>query len=181
MFGMQRVKTLIGLAATALTLVAGEAPATDVAMRRVLSCVGPDAKMEVYVPDALVTGTGVQNAKLDKQVVGAYSLDLSDAGKGKTLEPVHVQYSSDRKSVIVDQYTRKLRPTAVAVAGATVDFDQRASRPAPSADRSIRNEFRSAAWRTSNSSSTVRARGPIAPSTTSSRERPRRRRHRQGI
>jgi hypothetical protein len=125
MFGMQRVKTLIGLAATALTLVAGEAPATDVAMRRVLSCVGPDAKMEVYVPDALVTGTGVQNAKLDKQVVGAYSLDLSDAGKGKTLEPVHVQYSSDRKSVIVDQYTRKLRPTAVAVAGATVDFDQR--------------------------------------------------------
>jgi hypothetical protein len=83
MFGMQRVKTLIGLAATALTLVAGEAPATDVAMRRVLSCVGPEAKMEVYVPDALVTGTGVQNAKLDKQVVGAYSLDLSDAGEGQ--------------------------------------------------------------------------------------------------
>jgi hypothetical protein len=94
-------------------------------MRRVLSCEGPDAKMEVYVPDALVTGTGVQNAKLDMQVTGAYSLDLSDAGKGKTLEPVHVQYSRDRKLVIVEQYTRKLPPTSVAIAGATVDFDQR--------------------------------------------------------
>lgn len=119
------MKMLVGLAVAALTLVADEAPAADVAMRRVLSCVGPDAKMEVYVPEALVTGTGVQNAKLDKQVVGAYSLDLSDAGKGKTLEPVRVQYSGDRKSVIVNQYTRKLPPTAVAVAGATVDFDQR--------------------------------------------------------
>ena len=71
-------------------------------MRRVLSCVGPDAKIEVYVP---------QNGKLNKRVVGAYSLDLADAGKGKTLEPVHVQYSPDRKSVIVEQYTRKLPPT----------------------------------------------------------------------
>ena len=119
------MKTLIGVAAIALTLAASAAPAADVAMRRVLSCEGPDAKMEVYVPDALVTGTGVQNAKLDKQVTGAYSLDLSDAGKGKTLEPVHVQYSRDRKLVIVEQYTRKLPPTSVAIAGATVDFDQR--------------------------------------------------------
>jgi hypothetical protein len=119
------MKTLIGVAAIALTVLVGEAPAADVAMRRVLLCDGPDAKMEVYVPDALVTGTGVQNAKLDMQVTGAYSLDLSDAGKGKTLEPVHVQYSRDRKSVIVEQYTRKLPPTSVAIAGATVDFDQR--------------------------------------------------------
>jgi len=119
------MKTLIGLAGTALTLVAVEASAAEVAMRRVLSCVGPDAKMEVYVPDALVTGSGVQNAKLAEQVIGAYSLDLTDAGKGKTLEPVHVQYSRDRKSVIVTQYTRKLPPTAIPVTGATVDFDQR--------------------------------------------------------
>src|SRR5271169_3268769 len=122
---MPPMKMLIALVATALTLVTGAASAADVAMRRVLSRVGPDAKMEVYVPEALVTGTGMQNAKLDKQVVGVYSLDLSDAGKGKTLEPVRVQYSGDRKSVIVNQYTRKLPPTAVAVAGATVDFDQR--------------------------------------------------------
>ena len=118
-------ETLFGLAAAALTLVAGEALAAEVSMRRVLSCVGPDAKIEIYLPETLVTGTGAQNAKLDKQVVGYYSLDLSDAGKGKTLEPIHVRYSRDKKSVIVDQYTRKLPPTAVAVAGATVDFDQR--------------------------------------------------------
>jgi len=85
-------------------------------MRRVLSCIGPDAKTEVYVP---------KNADLNKQVSGVYSLDLSDAGKGKTLEPVHVQYSSDRKSVIIDQYTRKLPRTVVPLGGATVDFDQR--------------------------------------------------------
>jgi hypothetical protein len=119
------MKMLIALVATALTLVTGAASAADVAMRRVLSCVGPDAKMEVYVPEAVVTGTGVQNAKLDKQVVGAYALDLTDAGKGKMLEPVHVQYSRDRKSVIVSQHLRKLPPTTIAVTGATVDFDQR--------------------------------------------------------
>jgi hypothetical protein len=94
-------------------------------MRRVLSCVGPDAKMEVYVPEAVVSGPGVENVKLEKQVVGAYTLDLTDAGKGKTLEPVRVQYSKDKKSVIVNQYSRKLPPTAVPVAGGTVDFDQR--------------------------------------------------------
>jgi hypothetical protein len=52
-------------------------------------------------------------------------LDLTDAGKGKTLEPVRVQYSKDKKSVIVNQYSRKLPPTAVPVSGGTVDFDQR--------------------------------------------------------
>jgi hypothetical protein len=58
-------------------------------------------------------------------VTGAYTLDLTDSGKGKTLEPIHLQFSRDRKSVIVDQYTRKLPRTAIAVAGATVDFDKR--------------------------------------------------------
>jgi hypothetical protein len=94
-------------------------------MRRVLSCVGPDAKMEVYVPEAVVSGPGVENVKPERQVVGAYTLDLTDAGKGKTLEPVRVQYSKDKKSVIVNQYSRKLPPKAVPVAGGTVDFDQR--------------------------------------------------------
>jgi hypothetical protein len=119
------MKILTGLAAAGLTLVTGGAPAADLAMRRVLSCVGPDAKMEVYVPEAVVSGPGVENVKLEKQVVGAYTLDLTDAGKGKTLEPVRVQYSKDKKSVIVNQYSRKLPPTAVPVAGGTVDFDQR--------------------------------------------------------
>jgi hypothetical protein len=110
------MKTLVGAALTTLIMVSSEVPAAEVAMRRVLSCIGPDAKTEVYVPI---------NADLNKQVSGVYSLDLSDAGKGKTLEPVHVQYSSDRKSVIIDQYTRKLPRTVVPLGGATVDFDQR--------------------------------------------------------
>src|SRR5450755_1400470 len=107
------MKVRIGLLAAGLTLVTGGALAADVAMRRVLSCVGPDAKTEVYVPEAVVTGAGVENVKLEKQVIGAYTLDLTDAGKGKTLEPVHVHYSRDKKSVIVGQYLRKLPPTAV--------------------------------------------------------------------
>jgi len=110
------MKILVRFVATTLVILSGQAPAAEVAMRRVLSCVGPDAKIEVYIP---------QNAKLNKRVVGAYSLDLTDAAKGKTLEPVHVQYSPDRKSVIVDQYTRKLPPTIFPIAGATVNFDQR--------------------------------------------------------
>jgi hypothetical protein len=120
------MKLLIGLV-TVLALATGGASAADLAMRRVISCVGPDAKMEVYVPEAAVTGAGVENAKLEKQVVGAYTLDLTDAGKGKTLEPVHVQYSRDKKSVIVSQHLRKLPPTAVPVAGGTVHFDQRSA------------------------------------------------------
>jgi len=109
----------------ALTLLTVQAPAAEVAMRRVFSCVGPDAKMEVYIPESLWRGRGVQNAKLDQQATGAYSLDLTDAEKGKVLEPVHVQYSNDKTSVIVTQYTRGLPPTRIAVGGATVDFDQR--------------------------------------------------------
>jgi hypothetical protein len=119
------MKLLIISTLLAITLVANEANSTDIAMRRVLSCVGPDAKIEVYVPETVWTGTGVENARLDAQVTGTYALDLSGAGKGKTLEPVRLQYSKDRKALIVDQYTRRLPPTVVAVAGATVDFDQR--------------------------------------------------------
>jgi hypothetical protein len=99
--------------------------AGEVAMHRVLSCQGPDAKMEVYLPEATVTGRGIRNIKFDEPIAGAFSLDLTNAGKGKTLEPVRVSLSRDRKSVIIDQYTCKLPPTSIAVGGATVDFDQR--------------------------------------------------------
>ena len=119
------MKWFIRLASMAITFVAGAADSADIAMRRVLSCAGPDAKIEVYIPETAWAGAGVGNARLDTRVVGAYALDLSAAGKGKTLEPVHVQYSKDKKAVIIDQYTRKFPPTLVAVVGATVDFDQR--------------------------------------------------------
>jgi hypothetical protein len=119
------MKMLIGFIAIILSTSAGIVSAAETPMRRVLSCVGPDAKMEIYIPDTLVTGLGVKNAKLDQQVTGAYSLDLSEAGKGKVLDPIHVRYSAYRKFLIVTQYTRKLPSTSIAVAGATVDFDQR--------------------------------------------------------
>jgi hypothetical protein len=41
------------------------------------------------------------------------------------LEPVKVSMSADGKMVIINQYTRKLPPTRIPVAGGTVDFDQR--------------------------------------------------------
>jgi hypothetical protein len=101
------------------------ASAADVAMTRVLACEGDDAKMEVYLPRSVVTGTGVANANLSTPVVGLYALDLSAAGKGKSLEPARVSYTPDKKMVIVDQFTRGLPPTRIPVGGGTVDFDQR--------------------------------------------------------
>lgn len=45
--------------------------------------------------------------------------------KGKHLEPVRVTMSADKASVTVDQYTRGLPPTRIAIGGGIVDFDQR--------------------------------------------------------
>jgi hypothetical protein len=122
----EQMKICTALTLAALTFFAtNTVSAAEVAMRRVLSCEGPDAKMEVYLPEAVVIGRGIQNVKVAKPIIGAYSLDLTAAGKGKSLEPIRVLLSRDRKSVIIDQYTRKLPPTAIAVVGATVNFDQR--------------------------------------------------------
>ena len=94
-------------------------------MMRVFACKGDDAAMEVYIPQSAVQGAGVANVKLERSVTGAYALDLTDAGKGKTLEPVRVSLSSDKKFVIVDQFTRKLPTTRIPVGGGTVNFDNR--------------------------------------------------------
>jgi hypothetical protein len=61
-------------------------------------------------------------------VIGYYTLDLSDANKGKSLEPVKVSMTADGKTVIVNQYTRGLPPTRIPVGGSTVDFDHRFAR-----------------------------------------------------
>jgi hypothetical protein len=113
------------VAVSCAAVISSQTPAAEAAMRRVFLCVGPDAKIEIFVPERLIRGTGVENADLAKQVTGAYSLDLTDAGKGKILEPIRVRYSPDRKLVIVDQFTRKLPAAAIPVAGGTVDFDRR--------------------------------------------------------
>jgi hypothetical protein len=94
-------------------------------MIRMFSCEGPDAKMEVYIPQSIVSGSVPLPRALAQPVIGYYALDLSEANKGKPLEPVKVSMTADGKTVIVNQYTRGLPPTRIPAAGGTVDFDQR--------------------------------------------------------
>ncbi len=117
-----RVPTLLLVLSTVCTPVV--ALAADVAMSRVISCEGDDAKIEVYIPQTAITG-GDLNVKLARPIVGAYALDITSAGKGKHLEPVRVHLSTDKKTIVVDQYTRKLPPTSVPVSGGIVSFDNR--------------------------------------------------------
>ena len=92
-------------------------------MSLVLACEGPDAKMEVYLPQSVVFDR--DGGPRNKSVIGYYALDLTGANKGKPLEPVRIRLSSDQQTVIVEQYTRGLPPTRIPVAGGTVDFDNR--------------------------------------------------------
>ena len=109
----------------AMMLCALPAFAADEAQIRILSCKGPDASMEVYVPESAATGTGIGGLTLTTNVYGFYALDLTGAGKGKHLEPVRVRLSGDGKFLIVDQYVRGLPQTRVPVRGGSVDFDDR--------------------------------------------------------
>src|SRR5258708_98943 len=83
-------------------------PGQEAYMVRVLACAGPDAKMEVYLPQSIIYGAGAKGSGLNRPTVGYYTLDLTEASKGKVLEPVRVSLSADKQTVIVDQYTRKL-------------------------------------------------------------------------
>jgi hypothetical protein len=99
-------------------------PGQEAYMVRVLACTGPDAKMEVYLPQSIMFGAGAKGG-LTRPTIGYYTLDLTEANKGKVLEPVRVSLSADKQTVIVDQYTRRLPATRIPAAGGTVDFDQR--------------------------------------------------------
>jgi hypothetical protein len=102
---------------------AAKDPGQEAYMIRMLACEGSDAKMEVYLPQSIETSDAAR--ALIHPVIGYYTLDLTEANKGKVLEPVKVSLSADKKTVIVDQYTRKLPTTRIPVSGGTVDFDQR--------------------------------------------------------
>ena len=104
---------------------AAKDPGEQAYMIRMLACIGPDAKMEVYMPDSVVMSAAPLTRKLANPVIGYYTLDLGEANKGKVLEPVKVSVTADGKTVVVDQYTRGLPPTRIPVGGGTVDFDQR--------------------------------------------------------
>ena len=118
-------KLLFGVIILALT-----APATardlgrNAYLTRVMKCAGVDATMELYLPQSILAGGSASLLSL-RPTIGWFSLDLSAALKGKSLEPVRVSVSSDKKALIVDQYMRKLPTTRVPLAGGIVDFDQR--------------------------------------------------------
>jgi hypothetical protein len=94
-------------------------------MIRMLSCKGTNANMEVYIPQSIALNGSALTRALAQPVIGYYTLDLSELNKGKPLEPVKVSMTTDGKTVIVDQYTRKLPATRIPVGGGTVDFDKR--------------------------------------------------------
>lgn len=90
-------------------------------MIRVMACRGPDAAMEIYLPQMDVHG----RARMPRHMKGWYALDLSPAMKGKYLEPVAVDVSDDSKTLTLTQITRGLPPTVIPMKGGTVNFDDR--------------------------------------------------------
>ena len=122
---MLRVVQLIVVLVLLASPASAKDPGQEAYMIRMLACEGPDAKMEVYLPQSVVFERDGRMRALDRPVIGYYALDLTAANKGKPLEPVRVSLSADKKSLIVDQYTRRLPATRIPVAGGTVDFDNR--------------------------------------------------------
>jgi hypothetical protein len=112
-----------------IAVLAGPARAKDPGqndyMIRMMSCTGPDATMEVYIPQSIALDGRNMVRDLQKPVIGYYTLDLTPYNKGKPLEPVKISMTADGKTVIVNQYTRGLPPTRIPVGGGTVDFDHR--------------------------------------------------------
>lgn len=101
------------------------AHAQDGAMTLVLRCKNDDAQVEVYVPQAIVSGRTIANINLTRPITGFYALDLTQAEKGKSLEPARISLTANKKSVVVEQINRKLPPTTVPVTGGKVSFDKR--------------------------------------------------------
>ncbi|MGV3634806.1 MAG: hypothetical protein ACO1NY_10700 [Pseudorhodoplanes sp.] len=125
-------RNLIVAALIALYLVTSPLPAhaggvfLDVPMTRVFACQGPDATIEVYIPQSVLTKRDVGKQGLGGTVNGLYALDLTGAQKGKVIEPVRLRSTKDNKAVVMDQFTRKgLKPATIPMAGGTLDFDQR--------------------------------------------------------
>ena len=116
---------IAGLSASVPSLFAGGV-FLDVPMTRIFACKGADAMMEVYVPQSLVLKRNIEKAGLGGTVNGLYALDLTDAQKGKVIEPVRLRSTKDNRAIVMEQFTRKgLKPATIPIAGGTLDFDQR--------------------------------------------------------
>jgi hypothetical protein len=114
-------------------------PGQEAYMTRVMKCSDPYLTVEIYLPNknifkypapADIPGHESMLATLlsMQPTIGWYALDLSVAGKGKSLEPVRVSIAPDKKAVIVDQYTRgsaanRIPPTRIPISGGVVQFD----------------------------------------------------------
>ena len=127
---MFRRPILAALIATGLSSLASSAFAggvfLDVPMTRIFACQGADAKMEIYAPQSLVLKRNIEKLGIGGTVTGLYALDLTEAQKGKVIEPVRLRSTKDNKAITVDQFTRKgLKPATVPMAGGTLDFDPR--------------------------------------------------------
>jgi hypothetical protein len=120
---MKRLALIIVFYALIVPAAAND-PNRDTYMIRVMKCVGSSASMELYLPQSLVLKGDAAILSMPP-TIGWFALDLTLASKGKPLEPVRISMSPDRKTLIVDQYTRGLPPTRVPMMGGTVDFDQR--------------------------------------------------------
>jgi hypothetical protein len=101
------------------------ASAQDGAMTLVLRCKNENAQVEVYAPQSIVTGRTLANIDLTRPVSGFYALDLTQADKGKSLEPARISLAANKKSVVIEQLNRKLPSATVPVAGGKVSFDRR--------------------------------------------------------
>jgi hypothetical protein len=118
-------KTGFVFAALLVNLQPLVASAQDGAMTLVLRCKNEDALVEVYVPQSIVTGRTIANINLSRPVSGFYALDLTQANKGKSLEPARISLAANKKGVVIEQTSRKLPPTTVPIAGGKVSFDRR--------------------------------------------------------
>lgn len=98
----------------------------EVPMTRVFACEGPDARMEIYVPQSVLLKRNIAQAGLGRTVNGLYLLDLTGSQKTKTIEPVRLRSTRDNKAILVEQFTRKgVKPAMIPIAGGRLDFDQR--------------------------------------------------------
>jgi hypothetical protein len=124
---MKRLALVTILCTLAVPAAAAD-PGSSAYTIRIVKCVGEGTGMEIYLPQSIVfkRDTAILTNILSMPpTIGWYTLDLTGAGKGKMLEPVRLSISPDKKTLIVNQYTRGLPPTHIPVAGGTVDFDQR--------------------------------------------------------
>lgn len=84
------------------------------------------ASVEIYVPVDVGNGTRDALSKgLKRKRQGFYALDLTSFGKGKSLEPVLLEFSKTADGLLVDQYMRMWPVRFVPWGGGTVSFDER--------------------------------------------------------